>query len=65
MWLSPHRHARLFETFARASRIESGSFSNCGFRLSAHIRCSNLQEAHGLRADRFQNVAPASAQRTF
>eukprot|EP00959_Pyramimonas_sp_CCMP1952_P085337 1784491-Pyramimonas_sp.AAC.1 len=46
--------------------MEGGSFSNCGYRLgAAHISLNKLQELHGLRAGRFQNVALVLAPRTF
>eukprot|EP00959_Pyramimonas_sp_CCMP1952_P435577 9120887-Pyramimonas_sp.AAC.1 len=45
--------------------VEGGSFSKCGSRPStAHI-FQELQELHGLRAGRFQNVVLALAPRTF
>eukprot|EP00959_Pyramimonas_sp_CCMP1952_P399115 8363195-Pyramimonas_sp.AAC.1 len=52
--------------FTRVSRTEGGSFSKCGSRLSAaHSLLNKLQGLHGLRAGGFQNVALASARRTF
>eukprot|EP00959_Pyramimonas_sp_CCMP1952_P069474 1449983-Pyramimonas_sp.AAC.1 len=54
-------------TTETASQMEGGSFSTCGSRFSAeHIRFFlNLQELHGLRAGRSQNVALALAPRKF
>eukprot|EP00959_Pyramimonas_sp_CCMP1952_P063810 1333165-Pyramimonas_sp.AAC.1 len=40
MWLSPWRCA---QQFARASRIEGGSFSKCGSRLSAAHICTFIR----------------------
>eukprot|EP00959_Pyramimonas_sp_CCMP1952_P278865 5830850-Pyramimonas_sp.AAC.1 len=48
------------------SRIEDGSVSKCGSRLSAaHTRSNNLQELHGLTAVPFQHVVLALAPRTI
>eukprot|EP00959_Pyramimonas_sp_CCMP1952_P286717 5995396-Pyramimonas_sp.AAC.1 len=46
--------------------IKGGWSSICGSRLgAAHMRCTKLQELHGLRAGRFQNVVLAFAPRTL
>eukprot|EP00959_Pyramimonas_sp_CCMP1952_P032900 689906-Pyramimonas_sp.AAC.1 len=38
MWLSPYRRAGSFQKPVRATRMEGGRFSECGFRPSAaHI----------------------------
>eukprot|EP00959_Pyramimonas_sp_CCMP1952_P382817 8021517-Pyramimonas_sp.AAC.1 len=62
MWFSPSRRALSLNN-ARASRIEGGSFSKCGYRLSAaHGRLKHCKSLlHGLRVSRFQNVALALA----
>eukprot|EP00959_Pyramimonas_sp_CCMP1952_P292752 6122729-Pyramimonas_sp.AAC.1 len=66
MWLSPQRRAHSVLNVARVSQIEGGSFSTCGYRLSAaHIRLNELQEFHGLRAVPFQTLALALAPRKF
>eukprot|EP00959_Pyramimonas_sp_CCMP1952_P310948 6507510-Pyramimonas_sp.AAC.1 len=46
--------AHSFQTFARASRVEGGSFSNCRSRLSVAHAHSKLQAFHGLRARLFK-----------
>ena len=66
MWLSPQRRAHSFFKAATVSRIEAGSFSKCGSRLSAaHIRFQHLQQFHGSRGCVTRNVALALAPRTF
>eukprot|EP00959_Pyramimonas_sp_CCMP1952_P085491 1788242-Pyramimonas_sp.AAC.1 len=51
---------------ARIPRIEWGSFSKCGSRLSAaRILFNHLQELLGLRAAPYKNVVLASAPRAF
>eukprot|EP00959_Pyramimonas_sp_CCMP1952_P206472 4318094-Pyramimonas_sp.AAC.1 len=45
MWFSLERRVHLFYTCARASRIEDGSFSECGSRFSAaRIRFQMMQQ---------------------
>eukprot|EP00959_Pyramimonas_sp_CCMP1952_P393831 8252317-Pyramimonas_sp.AAC.1 len=61
--LAPRTSA--FKTCARVSRIEGGSFSKCGSRLSAANIPFYVQELHGLRTDGFQNAALVLAPRTF
>ena len=54
------------EKSATISRMEGGTFSKFGSRLSAaHIRLSNLQQLQGWGAARFQTWALALAPRTF
>eukprot|EP00959_Pyramimonas_sp_CCMP1952_P180330 3770916-Pyramimonas_sp.AAC.2 len=66
MWLAPGRRAHSFYKSVRASQIEGGWYSTCGSRRSAeHTRSKQLQQFHGLRAGRFQNVTLALAPRAF
>eukprot|EP00959_Pyramimonas_sp_CCMP1952_P276904 5788341-Pyramimonas_sp.AAC.1 len=52
--------------FARASRIDCSSSSNCCSRLNAaHIFFKHLQDLRGLRAAPHQNVVLASGPRTL
>eukprot|EP00959_Pyramimonas_sp_CCMP1952_P465896 9489084-Pyramimonas_sp.AAC.1 len=54
MWLSPGRREHVV-TLARASRIEGGSFSKCGSRISAaHILLHKLQESQGFPRSAYQ-----------
>eukprot|EP00959_Pyramimonas_sp_CCMP1952_P156712 3277600-Pyramimonas_sp.AAC.1 len=47
MWFSPLRRAHSFYECVRGSRIEGGSFSTCGSRVSAsHTRFYNFQKFH-------------------
>eukprot|EP00959_Pyramimonas_sp_CCMP1952_P286919 6000129-Pyramimonas_sp.AAC.1 len=57
MRLSPSRRAHSLSKLAKVSRIEGGSFSRCGSRLSAaRIRFKHLQEFCGFSWSAYQKL---------